>query len=94
MEDSFDVINIRPKPLAAYLFTNNKKLKEDFVRNVSAGALLTNDTTMHVKSSSLTQYHHNSLSIYVSHTHPRDLNHANELDCAARGPRFTIWWSW
>ncbi|KAM7511095.1 hypothetical protein LguiB_009970 [Lonicera macranthoides] len=48
VEDSFYVINTRPKPLAAYLFTNNKKLKEDFVRNVSAGGLLINDTTMHL----------------------------------------------
>ena len=49
MEDSFDVINSSgTKPLAAYLFTNNKKLKEKFVATVSAGGLVVNDTTVHV----------------------------------------------
>jgi acyl-CoA reductase-like NAD-dependent aldehyde dehydrogenase len=48
LEESFDVINSGPKPLAAYLFTNNKKLKERFVKSVSAGGLVINDTTLHV----------------------------------------------
>ncbi|WOG92438.1 hypothetical protein DCAR_0311705 [Daucus carota subsp. sativus] len=48
LEESFNIINSRPKPLAAYLFTNNKKLKEKFVGDVSAGGLLINDTTLHL----------------------------------------------
>ncbi|KAK3041393.1 hypothetical protein RJ639_001591, partial [Escallonia herrerae] len=48
VEDSYKIISSRSKPLAAYLFTNNKKLKEEFVRNVSAGGLVTNDTTLHL----------------------------------------------
>ncbi|WJX16658.1 Aldehyde dehydrogenase 3 member H1 [Trifolium repens] len=48
LEESFDVINSGPKPLAAYLFTNNKKLKERFVKSVSAGGLVINDTTLHL----------------------------------------------
>ncbi|WOG84590.1 hypothetical protein DCAR_0103774 [Daucus carota subsp. sativus] len=48
LEDSFKIINSRPKPLAAYLFTNNKKLKEKFVSDVSAGGMLINDTTLHL----------------------------------------------
>ena len=51
LEESFNIINSRPKPLAAYLFTNNKKLKEKFVGDVSAGGLLINDTTLHVSIS-------------------------------------------
>ncbi|XVE95508.1 hypothetical protein REPUB_Repub02eG0103500 [Reevesia pubescens] len=48
VEDSFDVINSSgTKPLAAYLFTNNKKLKEKFVATVSAGGLVVNDTNIH-----------------------------------------------
>lgn len=47
LEDSFAVINSRSKPLAAYCFTKNEKLKKEFVRNVSAGGLLINDTTLH-----------------------------------------------
>lgn len=48
VENSFDVINSGTKPLAAYLFTDNKKLKEQFVMSVSAGGLLINDTVIHV----------------------------------------------
>lgn len=48
IEDSFDVINSGTKPLAAYLFTNNKRLKEQFVTTISAGGMIVNDTVMHV----------------------------------------------
>jgi aldehyde dehydrogenase (NAD+) len=48
IEDSFDMINSGTKPLAAYLFTNNKKLKEQFVMSVSAGGVVINDIAMHV----------------------------------------------
>ncbi|XP_004498346.1 aldehyde dehydrogenase family 3 member H1 isoform X2 [Cicer arietinum] len=48
LEESFDVINSGSKPLAAYIFTNNKNLKEKFVMNVSAGGVVINDTTMHL----------------------------------------------
>lgn len=48
VENSFDVINSGTKPLAAYLFSDNKKLKEQFVMAVSAGGLLINDTIIHV----------------------------------------------
>lgn len=49
MEQSFDLIHSSGgKPLAAYLFTNNKKLKKKFVETVSAGGLVVNDTTVHV----------------------------------------------
>ncbi|KAF8404073.1 hypothetical protein HHK36_008950 [Tetracentron sinense] len=47
VEDSFDVINSRAKPLAAYIFTNEKELKKEFVRTISAGGLLINDTVLH-----------------------------------------------
>ncbi|OIW16630.1 hypothetical protein TanjilG_01869 [Lupinus angustifolius] len=48
VEESFDVINSGPKPLAAYLFTNKKALKEKFVTTISAGGLVINDTTLHL----------------------------------------------
>ncbi|KAL9359156.1 hypothetical protein Peur_047279 [Populus x canadensis] len=48
IEDSFDMINSGTKPLAAYLFTNNKKLKEQFVVSVSAGGVVINDIAMHL----------------------------------------------
>ncbi|XP_062157991.1 aldehyde dehydrogenase family 3 member H1 isoform X1 [Alnus glutinosa] len=48
VEDSVDIINSGTKPLAAYLFTNNKKLKEHFVMAVSAGGMVVNDTVIHL----------------------------------------------
>ncbi|GAV71951.1 Aldedh domain-containing protein [Cephalotus follicularis] len=53
VEDSFAIINSGAKPLAAYLFTNNKKLRERFVMTVSAGGLVVNDTTVHLAEHSL-----------------------------------------
>ncbi|XP_010437650.1 PREDICTED: aldehyde dehydrogenase family 3 member I1, chloroplastic-like [Camelina sativa] len=48
IEDGFQVIRSKPKPLAAYLFTNNKELQEQFVQSVSAGGISINDTVLHV----------------------------------------------
>ncbi|BFG30344.1 hypothetical protein CerSpe_166180 [Prunus speciosa] len=53
IEDSFDVINSRPKPLAVYVFTNNEQLKKGFVENISSGGMLFNDTVLHVSISGL-----------------------------------------
>lgn len=57
IEDSFDIINSGTKPLAAYLFTNNKKLKQQFVATVSAGGLVINDTAVHVIMLALLKSH-------------------------------------
>jgi acyl-CoA reductase-like NAD-dependent aldehyde dehydrogenase len=48
IEDSIDFINCKTKPLAAYLFTKNKKLQDNFVANVPAGGMLVNDIALHV----------------------------------------------
>jgi aldehyde dehydrogenase (NAD+) len=48
IEDSIDFINSKTKPLAAYLFTKNKKLQDNFVANVPAGGMLVNDIALHV----------------------------------------------
>uniref|UniRef100_A0A6N2MJ18 Aldehyde dehydrogenase domain-containing protein n=1 Tax=Salix viminalis TaxID=40686 RepID=A0A6N2MJ18_SALVM len=53
VKDSIDLINSKPKPLAAYLFTNNDKLKNYFVQSVSSGGMAINDTVLHVTVSSL-----------------------------------------
>ncbi|KAJ6995698.1 aldehyde dehydrogenase family 3 member H1-like [Populus alba x Populus x berolinensis] len=53
VEDSIDLINSKPKPLTAYLFTNNEKLKNNFVQSVSSGGMVINDTVLHVTVSSL-----------------------------------------
>lgn len=48
LEESFDVIKSKSKPLAAYLFTNRKEVKKAFVENISAGGILINDTVLHL----------------------------------------------
>lgn len=48
VKDSFDIINSRSKPLAAYLFTSDEELKKDFVEDIYAGGMLINDTILHV----------------------------------------------
>ncbi|GAB2287217.1 Aldehyde dehydrogenase 3 member I1, chloroplastic [Dionaea muscipula] len=53
VEDSFDLILSKPKPLAAYLFTKDEKLKKKFVDTISAGAVTINDTVLHVTVSEL-----------------------------------------
>uniref|UniRef100_A0A9I9CZ22 Aldehyde dehydrogenase n=1 Tax=Cucumis melo TaxID=3656 RepID=A0A9I9CZ22_CUCME len=53
LEDSFEIVNSGTKPLAAYLFSNNKKLKEQFVACISAGGVVINDTTIHLAVSTL-----------------------------------------
>ncbi|XP_077213407.1 aldehyde dehydrogenase family 3 member H1-like [Tasmannia lanceolata] len=53
LEESFDLINSKSKPLSAYLFTKDKKLEKKFVESVSAGGLVINDTCLHFATPSL-----------------------------------------
>ncbi|CAI9764022.1 unnamed protein product [Fraxinus pennsylvanica] len=53
IEDSINVINAREKPLAAYLFTDEKRLEEEFIGSVSAGGMSINETTLQVTVNSL-----------------------------------------
>jgi hypothetical protein len=48
IEDCYGIIKSRPKPLAAYLFTNNEQLKKDYVDKISSGGMLINDAVVHV----------------------------------------------
>ncbi|KFK30059.1 hypothetical protein AALP_AA7G211500 [Arabis alpina] len=48
IEDGIQVIRSKPKPLAAYLFTDNKELQQQFVQDVAAGGIGVNDTILHV----------------------------------------------
>ena len=53
IEEAVNYINSREKPLSAYLFTKNKKIKEYVRDNTSSGALDINDTIVHFSSSFL-----------------------------------------
>lgn len=46
-------ININPKPLALYLFTNNKKIEKRILKEVSYGGGCINDTIIHLANKKL-----------------------------------------
>lgn len=48
IKDSFNVIKSKSKPLAAYLFSEDKQLQKDFVENISSGGMLINDSIIHL----------------------------------------------
>ncbi|XP_039038598.1 aldehyde dehydrogenase family 3 member H1-like [Hibiscus syriacus] len=53
LEDSFAMINRKPKPLAAYLFSDDEQIEREFVQNVYAGGMAINDTILQVTVPSL-----------------------------------------
>ena len=46
----YNVINRNPKSLAAYIFTNSKKLAEEFMAGTQSGSVAVNDTVMQIAS--------------------------------------------
>jgi aldehyde dehydrogenase (NAD+) len=42
LDEAIDFVNSRPKPLAAYLFTKSKAVRERVIKEVSAGGMLVN----------------------------------------------------
>jgi|SRR5690554_630230 len=53
MGDVYSYIRSGKKPLAAYIFTNNKDIRKDFIDNISAGGIVVNDTIMHFANNNL-----------------------------------------
>lgn len=53
LEEAIQSINERPKPLALYLFTEDKQVEQQVMDNVSFGGGCINDTISHVASSRL-----------------------------------------
>ncbi len=48
VQEAIDFINAKPKPLALYLFSQNKSLQERILRDTSSGGVCINETIMHV----------------------------------------------
>lgn len=48
-----EYVNSRPKPLALYLFTTNRKLEKYILKNISFGGGCINDTIIHLANSKL-----------------------------------------
>jgi aldehyde dehydrogenase (NAD+) len=47
LDEAIDFVNARPKPLAAYLFTKTKAVRERVVREVSSGGMVINHLLFH-----------------------------------------------
>ncbi|MGE0637828.1 MAG: aldehyde dehydrogenase [Bacteroidia bacterium] len=47
LDQAIDFINQREKPLALYIFSNNKEFRERIINETSSGAVLTNDVMLH-----------------------------------------------
>lgn len=98
VEESFDLINSKPKPLAAYLFTNNEQLKTVFVNNISAGGMLVNDTILHLTVPGLPfggvgesgmGYYHGKFS-FDSFSHKKPVLYRSfDADSSVRYPPYT-----
>lgn len=52
-EEAYHFIRKREKPLALYLFTNDKEVEKRFLREVSFGGGCVNDTIIHIATSNL-----------------------------------------
>lgn len=52
-DEALAFVRARPKPLGAYLFTASRKVKKNFLREVSAGGAVINHVGMHVLSPQL-----------------------------------------
>ncbi len=53
IEDAIAFVNNRPKPLALYIFTNNKQLSDRILKQTSSGGACINDTISHITSANL-----------------------------------------
>jgi aldehyde dehydrogenase (NAD+) len=53
VDEAIKFVNSRPKPLALYLFTNDKKVQEQVLEETSSGGVTVNDTVIHVRHSGL-----------------------------------------
>jgi aldehyde dehydrogenase (NAD+) len=53
LDDAINFVNARPKPLAAYLFTKTKGIRERVVKEVSAGGMVVNHLLFHFATNKL-----------------------------------------
>ena len=53
INEAITIINSQPKPLAIYLFSQNKQLQQRILQNTSSGGVCINDTVMQAAASGL-----------------------------------------
>ncbi|XP_050501793.1 aldehyde dehydrogenase, dimeric NADP-preferring isoform X2 [Diabrotica virgifera virgifera] len=100
--DAIQFINSREKPLALYIFSNNKKDVDQILNNTSSGGVCVNDTIMHIVTLSLPfggvgnsgmGSYHGKYS-YETFVHKKSVLHKNlgyigELLSSAKYPPYT-----
>lgn len=52
-QKAIEMINSRPKPLALYIFSNSRKVQNQFMTKTSSGGVCINDTVLHISAVSL-----------------------------------------
>ncbi|MCL1849824.1 MAG: aldehyde dehydrogenase [Bacteroidetes bacterium] len=98
MEDMIEIINKRPKPLSAYLFTTMKYAEDDFIQKLSFGGGCINDTLVHlsvshlpfggVGASGMGSYH--GKAGFDAFTHYKSILHKSKnIDLPLRYPPYT-----
>jgi len=98
IEDIVQRINSRPKPLAGYLFTSDKKIERYFLRNLSFGGGCINETVTHLSVSGLPfggvgesgmgSYH--GKAGFDAFTHYKSVLHkSKQIDIPLRYPPYT-----
>ncbi|HAQ59860.1 MAG TPA: aldehyde dehydrogenase family protein, partial [Microbacterium sp.] len=53
LDEAIDFVNARPKPLAAYLFTKSKSVRERVIKQVTAGGMVVNHLLFHFSTNKL-----------------------------------------
>lgn len=101
--EAIEFINKREKPLALYIFSNDKKIVDSILKNTSAGGVSVNDTIMHlatqglpfggVGNSGMGAYH--GKQSYDTFAHKKsvlhkDLGALGEKLSSARYPPYTV----
>ena len=97
-EEAAERINARPKPLALYVFTEQKETERHFLRNVSFGGGCVNDTIVHlsvprmpfggVGDSGMGSYH--GKAGFDAFTHYKSVLHkSRRIDVPLRYPPYT-----
>jgi aldehyde dehydrogenase (NAD+) len=78
LEKAIEVINEKPKPLALYVFSKNKKINEKVLEETSSGGACVNDCAIHFLHSNLPFGGVNNSGIGKSHGHHGFLAFSNE----------------
>ncbi|MCP4460764.1 MAG: aldehyde dehydrogenase family protein [Cytophagales bacterium] len=90
IDEAIDLVNSRPKALAAYIFARNKKVVEQFKRRTSAGSFAVNDTVIQFGHPSMPFGGVNNSGIGKSHGRYGFLEFSNQKSILKQRVGFTM----